>query len=229
MNYNKIYNALMRRATQRKLDEYSEVHHIIPICMGGSNGKENLVRLTAREHFLAHHILFRIHKTTKLAHAWFSMCRSSDNQNRYFSSHQYAAAKSAHINAMRKTMVGAGNHFYGRKHSVETKRKISEANTGRKQSQEQTQWFVLNVAKKLKSEEHRKKIGRKNLVTIKNIFTGEVKRLDRNLAAEYDMEIWKNPSSISQKRERCIYCNIESVSGNIKRWHNENCKHNPNR
>jgi hypothetical protein len=219
----------MVRATKRKLDGYSEVHHIIPRCMGGSNKKENLVRLTSREHFLAHHLLFRIYKSTKLAHAWFSMCRASDGQYRKFSSHQYATAKSAHINAMKASMIGAGNHFYGRKHSDETKKKLRDANLGRKISQERIQWFTENVAKKPKSLDHRKKIGRKNLVTIKNILTGEVKRLDRSLISGYDTEIWKNPSSIKQKREQCIYCNVESVSGNIKRWHNENCKHNPNR
>lgn len=36
---------------------YSETHHIIPKAMGGPNSKSNLVRLTARQHFVAHSLL----------------------------------------------------------------------------------------------------------------------------------------------------------------------------
>lgn len=41
-------------------DEYAETHHIIPKAMGGSNSKSNLVRLTAKQHFVAHHILTKM-------------------------------------------------------------------------------------------------------------------------------------------------------------------------
>jgi hypothetical protein len=37
--------------------EYYEKHHIIPKCFGGSDDKLNLIKLTAREHFIAHLLL----------------------------------------------------------------------------------------------------------------------------------------------------------------------------
>lgn len=37
--------------------EYSERHHIIPKSFGGKNNKENIIKLTARQHFIAHWIL----------------------------------------------------------------------------------------------------------------------------------------------------------------------------
>lgn len=37
--------------------EYKERHHIIPKCMGGTNDKDNLIDLYAREHFIAHKLL----------------------------------------------------------------------------------------------------------------------------------------------------------------------------
>lgn len=40
---------------------YSENHHIIPRSMGGTNSKDNLVRLTGREHFIAHLLLHKIY------------------------------------------------------------------------------------------------------------------------------------------------------------------------
>lgn len=36
---------------------YTERHHIVPKCMGGSNELENLIDLTLREHYLAHMML----------------------------------------------------------------------------------------------------------------------------------------------------------------------------
>jgi len=61
MDYQKIYNQIIERAQNRKLEGYKERHHIIPKCMGGSNDKSNLVELTAREHFLCHWLLYRIY------------------------------------------------------------------------------------------------------------------------------------------------------------------------
>ena len=52
MNYQKIYNQIIERAKNRQLEGYKEKHHIIPRCLNGNNDKENLVKLTAREHFL---------------------------------------------------------------------------------------------------------------------------------------------------------------------------------
>ena len=38
-------------------DEYHERHHILPKCMGGTDCKDNLIDLYAREHFEAHRLL----------------------------------------------------------------------------------------------------------------------------------------------------------------------------
>lgn len=61
MNYAKIYDNLVARARGRVVDGYTEKHHIMPRCMGGSDDTENLVRLTASEHFLAHQLLVKMH------------------------------------------------------------------------------------------------------------------------------------------------------------------------
>lgn len=61
MNYEKIYDELIFRAKSRILKEYTEKHHIIPVCMGGSDDKSNLVQLTPEEHYIAHQLLVKIH------------------------------------------------------------------------------------------------------------------------------------------------------------------------
>lgn len=53
----------MSNKTKRKKDKntYYESHHIVPRCLGGNDDKENLVLLTAREHFIAHRLLSKIY------------------------------------------------------------------------------------------------------------------------------------------------------------------------
>jgi hypothetical protein len=95
MDYKKIHDNIIDRAKNRKLEGYVEKHHIIPKCMNGSNVPNNLVKLTAREHFLIHWLLHEIYpNNTDLKYAFWSMCRSSDNQTRYKpSSRVYEYAK----------------------------------------------------------------------------------------------------------------------------------------
>ena len=63
MNYQQIYNNLVKRGQNRILDrdEYNEVHHIIPRCMKGTDEKINLVSLTPEEHYLCHLLLVKIY------------------------------------------------------------------------------------------------------------------------------------------------------------------------
>lgn len=65
MDYSRIYNELISHRRNNPLvksqDLYTEVHHIIPRCMGGNDSEENLVRLTAGEHFIAHKLLARVY------------------------------------------------------------------------------------------------------------------------------------------------------------------------
>jgi hypothetical protein len=71
MKYELIYERLVKRAQQRpKLDGYKEVHHIVPRCMGGGDEENNLVELTAEEHYVAHQLLVKMHPdNSKLVYA----------------------------------------------------------------------------------------------------------------------------------------------------------------
>jgi hypothetical protein len=82
MNYLKIYNQIIERAKNRQLEGYKEKHHILPKCLGGSNDKENLVELTAREHFLCHMLLCEIYPNeTKLTQALWLMIIGKRRKN----------------------------------------------------------------------------------------------------------------------------------------------------
>lgn len=119
MNYKRIYDSLVERAVDRELEGYYETHHIIPRCMGGTDDATNLVKLTYREHFLAHWILHRLYPNDKLLAYAFSAMRMDKYGHRSEwtpSSRQLEELKLASISART-----------GTPHSDETKEKISLA------------------------------------------------------------------------------------------------------
>ena len=83
--------------TAAREDVYTEEHHIVPRSEGGTDALENLVALTAREHFLAHWLLFRIYKTPASARAFKLM--TNDQQRRR--GRDYAKAREVMAAAMR--------------------------------------------------------------------------------------------------------------------------------
>lgn len=95
MDYQKLYNGLISKRIanplSKSVDLYTEAHHIIPRCLGGSDVTENIIRLTGREHFIAHRLLSKIHSNnTGLATAAFLMSRL---QNRKICSKEYDRLK----------------------------------------------------------------------------------------------------------------------------------------
>ena len=86
MNYQRIYNAIIDRARKRNFVGYSERHHATPRCLRGSNDPTNIVRLTGKEHFIAHALLTRIYPNeVKLRFAFNMMSVISPSQERIFS------------------------------------------------------------------------------------------------------------------------------------------------
>lgn len=80
MDCKQVYRELVARAkTRGRTPTYTERHHIVPRAHGGSNDAANIVRLTAREHFVAHWLLWRIHRDRPMALAFRLLC---DGQGR---------------------------------------------------------------------------------------------------------------------------------------------------
>jgi hypothetical protein len=165
MNYKKIYDDLMESRLLLKLERfkdktqgvYFEGHHIIPKSKGGQGNSSkglnhpNIVLLTAREHFLAHWLLWRIHRDRSSALAFHKMMSSNNHQKRNKSSRGYEEARLAfsetnkgnqygkgktkiiseeqkrnHSILMKGRYSGEANPFYGKIHNDESRRKISE-------------------------------------------------------------------------------------------------------
>jgi len=144
--YEHCYFNIVNRALSRpKLTSYTEKHHIIPKCLGGTNSKDNIVLLTAREHFICHRLLTKMvdepNAKIKMHNAAFQMTISSGNQNRYkITSRTYNILKENKSSAMK------GNLYGQRKMSEETKLKISQAKKG----------ISVNKGKTVSEEQRRK-------------------------------------------------------------------------
>ena len=86
--YTKWYFSIIHNAKSRKLpsDAYSETHHIKPKSLGGTDEKSNLIRLTAKEHFICHLLLTKMVlglSKHKMIYAANRMLTISKNHQRY--------------------------------------------------------------------------------------------------------------------------------------------------
>lgn len=127
MDYSRIYINLIENSFSRKLDCYTEKHHIVPKCMGGDDKPRNIAILTPEEHYLAHQLLAKIYPDNKkLIYAACMMCGS-----------KYAKRRNKLYGWLRRKLSGAmsermtGNTFLkGKALSEETKLKISISKKG---------------------------------------------------------------------------------------------------
>ena len=127
MNYLKIYCKLVKFAENRNWKKnydglYLEGHHIFPISRYGKT--DRIVYLTAREHFLAHWLLYKIclkrygiknRKTFNMGSAFAMMCVSNDLQERTYTSRQYEIARKclSKIRTGKKRNDMSGKKYFG--------------------------------------------------------------------------------------------------------------------
>jgi hypothetical protein len=124
--YRTWYAQLMKKAIDRNWSKksagcYVENHHIMPKSLGGSNSKHNLVYLTAREHYVAHLLLWKIYKK-RMALAFFFM----NNSGRYTDKFKKIGSASYKILREDASLKGKDNPKFGFKYSKETIKSMSD-------------------------------------------------------------------------------------------------------
>ena len=118
MDHKRLYDNLILYRKSNRPDGYCENHHIIPKSLGGPDDSDNLVRLTGREHWIAHLLLHKIHKLPETAHACHMMAMRCEERGipRIKTSHQYQTIRkevAKLASARAKKLVGARNGSYG--------------------------------------------------------------------------------------------------------------------
>lgn len=136
--YTKWYiNLIISKSKLRRYKnkyEYFENHHILPKSLSGADLKENYILLTAREHFILHILLTKMFygdNKFKMLCAFDYMSKIKNISSRLYSSIKQERSK---IDSIK--FSGTGNPNFGKKHSNETKIKISQTHTGIKESDE---------------------------------------------------------------------------------------------
>jgi hypothetical protein len=158
-NYYKLINS--RKLLNRKKGKgvYYEKHHIIPKSLGGNNDEDNLILLTPKEHFIAHLLLTKMYEGKEKAKMYFAFWRLCSSGRNIFGARQYSHAKHLFSKAMSAISLGKEGYWKNRKHSEETKKRMSESHTGISKSEE----HCKNISEGRKgiefSEEHKKNIG----------------------------------------------------------------------
>lgn len=129
--YTKWYFSIIENRRNNPIEnEYNEKHHVIPRSMGGSNRKDNLVGLQAKEHFICHMLLVKMtsgRDKAKMSYALRMMMKENEHHKRHkLTAGAYERIKKMTKDAISKKITGKGNPFYGKKHDEQTKRKMRE-------------------------------------------------------------------------------------------------------
>ena len=130
--YFNLYTRITNAAKLRTNVGYTETHHIIPTSLGGPNTKENLVELTAREHFICHWLLVKMTEgeaRSKMIYALQGMKSENKYQERYhtkITARVYEKYRIEHAANHSKIMKGRKAPNKGIPMSEEQKQKLRE-------------------------------------------------------------------------------------------------------
>jgi hypothetical protein len=208
--YTKWYFKIIVNSKQRNITNYCEIHHIIPRSLGGSDENNNLAKLTAREHFVCHLLLTKMtagHEQKLMQFAVGKFIQIAPTQDRKFTSWEY-----------KKIRENISKARTGRKHSEETKKKMSrnmkgripwnKGITGLVHSAESNKKRSETLKGKSISETHRKnislgKIGKSSGMKGKTHSNETKEKMSKNM---------KGPRGPQQREEFCPNCNKQDVT-----------------
>ena len=196
----------------------TDCHHIVPKSLGGSNDPENLVHLTHKEHFVAHHLLAKIYGG-KMWTAFFYMCNASGVRH---SSRTYAIARDGH--ARQTSLVHTGKIV-----SQETRDRMAASRIGvpksesRRRMSESAKGRLHSEVTKAKMKSQRQNISDETRQKLSESHSGErhhqwgkPRRLDTRAKIS---ETLKN-----KPRVTCPHCDKSGVGSAMNRYHFDNCK-----
>lgn len=172
--HNIIDNAFKEKRTKSR-DQYYELHHVIPKSLKGTDENDNLVYLTAKEHFICHALLVKM--VSDHTHRFKMLCAfhnlQLDRHGKRYTSRLYDYFKPQWAKAISENKKGTLPWNAGKKHPEETlkkmrkprknwsyvpteehKKKNSESLKGRIHSRESIQKRVAKLKGRKQSQEH---------------------------------------------------------------------------
>jgi hypothetical protein len=244
--YNRWYNQIVEQAQNRVVEGYTERHHIQPRSLGGADTPDNLVNLTAREHFICHWLLTKM--TTgedryKMLNALRMMRAEKHGQQRYetaITGRVYESIKQEYAALQSILRSGKGNGFYGKTHTESAKQRISDANKGRIQPPDEKAKQIASITGRTRapfSEEWRanmskKKQGENNPrygVTVSSETKQKMreKALGRKQSKETIAKKVAATKGKTREKILCPHCGEMIAVNTYSRWHGPSCRHRP--
>ena len=245
--YTRWYNTIIERARDRITDEYTESHHVQPRSLGGTDNKDNLVNLTAREHFVCHWLLSKMHTgeaKAKMIYALNGMKRGNEFTQRYetkITARVYENLKKEFSRVHSATMKGTTPVNKGRLMSEEQKAKIrttkaanpykwdadalakrAATQTGTKRSQVTKDKIRDALKGKYKgpmSEEE--KLKRSVALLGKSKQNGHGNRISATVAAQKAA----GTHYTQQPKQTCPHCGVQAAKHRYNAFHGDKCKH----
>lgn len=181
MDYTKIYNDLITSRSKLIRDVYLEKHHILPRSLGGNDNRENIIKLTPKEHYFAHLLLAKIHGGKMYAALRFMSEPNSKSAKGFIvSSRSYDRARRLYVEYCKVSRSGKLNGNFKKKWSESAREKSSKRMKG-KYGDDKNPMF----GKKL-TEEHKSKISQAVLGKRKGVsFSDKHKENISKSLAEY--------------------------------------------
>jgi hypothetical protein len=242
--YNTWYNSITENAKNRTLEGYTESHHVIPRSLGGSDDADNLVDLTAREHFVCHWLLTKIHtgeSKAKMIYALNGMKRNGQYTQRYetkITSRVYEHLKKEFSIIHSATMKGRPAHNKGIPATEEQKEKNRQAALGKKMSPEAITRGVAKRTGQKRTEEQRENISKSLKGKLKGPMsdaqkeaiskgsTGKKKRDGHGAAiSETVAKLIAEGKHYTQVKIQCPHCPVQASKARYNAFHGDKCKH----
>ena len=215
----KRYCTLIRYFRTITFDGYSENHHIIPKSMGGDDSKENLIRVSARVHFILHWLLWKSFKNREMSFAFHVMLFGDPNNTRY--SRLNSKTYSALMQDCRKLNTGENHPLYGKPKSPEAIEKQRVKMLGRKWSDERK----LQTSLKMKKDYEENPRPCVNLTEeIRKLISDRTKGISKTFSEEHKKNLYVH--ELNKIVLTCPHCNKTGQKPNMLRWHFDNCKLN---
>ena len=217
--YQTWYQNITDRARDRILDGYVERHHVIPRSLGGSDDSDNLVRLTAREHFICHWLLTKMYTGEaryKMINAMYIMRAEGPYQKRYESK-----ITSRVYNTIREEYsTYISNLNKGRVQPLEENIKQKAAQTGRKRAPFSDEW--REKMSKSKQGENNNRYGAVVLDSTRKKIGDKIrgrKQTDEEKARRGAANLGK-----VRLKKLCPHCNQQIAVNTYPRFHGLKCK-----
>lgn len=231
--YSSWYYKIIDHAKTRNLTSGFEKHHIIPKSLGGTNQRQNIAKLTPREHFVCHLLLTKMTQGINKAKMVNAALRlSNDHKGRCVNSRIYQIIKQERAKYLSENGRGTNNNFYGRTHSEETKKKMSAARRNWSYTEEHIAKFKGRVSPmkgKTHSDDTRKKLSevgklRKPSTETKEKTSATLLALNLTRSEETREKMRQAKLGIVPPRKTCEHCGKETTVAMFARWHGKNCK-----